>query len=134
MKAFIEAAHEQGIAVIMDIVLNHAFGQNPMLQLYFDGSKPTSDNPWFNREYVGQYQWGYDFNHESPYTRNFVDRVTRYWLEQFHFDGFRFGFTKGFTNYAPNGSVDGFDQSRINILKRMGDKIKEYDKDAFIIP
>jgi len=133
LKAFIEAAHEQGIAVIMDIVLNHAFGQNPMLQLYFDGSKPTSDNPWFNREYVGQYQWGYDFNHESPYTRNFVDRVTRYWLEQFHFDGFRFDFTKGFTNYAPNGSVDGFDQSRINILKRMGDKIKEYDKDAFII-
>ena len=29
LKAFIEAAHEQGIAVIMDIVLNHAFGQNP---------------------------------------------------------------------------------------------------------
>lgn len=133
LKAFIEAAHEEGIAVIMDIVLNHAFGQNPMLQLYFDGSKPTADNPWFNREYVGQYQWGYDFNHESPYTRAFVDRVNRYWLEEFHFDGFRFDFTKGFTNYAPNGSVDGFDQSRINILKRMGDKIKEYDKDAYII-
>ncbi|MBK7788652.1 MAG: T9SS type A sorting domain-containing protein [Saprospiraceae bacterium] len=133
LRALIEAAHEQGIAVIMDIVLNHAFGQNPMLQLYFDGSKPTADSPWFNREYVGQYQWGYDFNHESPYTKTFVDRVNRYWLEEFHFDGFRFDFTKGFTNYAPNGSVDGFDQSRINLLKRMGDKIKEYDKDAYII-
>ena len=69
---------------------------------------------------MGTISMGYDFNHESPYTRNFVDRVTRYWLEQFHFDGFRFDFTKGFTNYAPNGSVDGFDQSRINILKRDG--------------
>ena len=63
----IQLAHEKGMAVIMDIVLNHAFGQCPLVQMYFDKStsKPAADNPWFNRNYVGQYQWGYDFNHES---------------------------------------------------------------------
>jgi len=133
LKKFIEAAHKQGIAVIMDIVLNHSFGQSPMVQMYFDGGKPAINNPWYNREYVGQYQWGYDFNHESQYTKDFIDDVNRYWLEEFHFDGYRFDFTKGFTNYAPGGSVDGFDQSRINILKRMADKIWQIDPKAYVI-
>jgi glycosidase len=135
LKAFIEAAHQEGFAVILDIVLNHAFGQNPMVQMYFDYDtyKPTSDNPWFNENYVGPYQWGFDFNHESPYTQAFVDRVNAYWLEEYHFDGYRFDFTKGFTNYAPGGSIDGFDQSRIDILKRMADKIWEVDPDAYVI-
>ncbi|MBP6569583.1 MAG: DUF4961 domain-containing protein, partial [Saprospiraceae bacterium] len=82
LKKFIETAHQNGIAVINDLVLNHAFGQSPMVQMYFDGGKPAANNPWFNREYVGQYQWGYDFNHESQYTKNFIDDVNRYWLEE----------------------------------------------------
>lgn len=135
LKRLIETAHQMDMAVIMDIVLNHAYGQNPMLKLYFDQSanKPAFNNPWFNREYVGQYQWGYDFNHESTYTQAFVDRVNAYWLEEYHFDGYRFDFTKGFTNYAPGGSIDGFDQSRINILKRMTDEIRVVDPNAYVI-
>ncbi len=133
LKKFIELAHQNGIAVILDIVLNHAFGQNPMVQMYFEGGKPAANNPWFNREYVGQYQWGYDFNHESQYTKDFLDDVNRYWIEEYHFDGYRFDFTKGFTNYAPGGSVDGFDQSRINILKRMADRLWDVDPKAYII-
>lgn len=125
LKKFIETAHQHGIAVITDLVLNHAFGQCPLVQMYFDKSanKPAANNPWFNREYVGQYQWGYDFNHQSSYTEEFIDEVNRYWVEEFHFDGFRFDFTKGFTNNAPGGNIDGFDASRITILKRMADKI-----------
>lgn len=133
LKHFIESAHQLGMGVVLDIVLNHAFGQCPLVQMYFEGGKPAANNPWFNREYVGQYQWGYDFNHESQYTKNLVDEINRYWLEEFHFDGFRFDFTKGFTNYAPGGSVDNYDASRIKILKRMADKIWETDPEAYII-
>lgn len=135
LKKVIEVAHQNGIAVILDAVLNHAFRQSPMVLMYYDkiADKPLATNPWFNREYVGQYQWGYDFNHESPYTKQFLDDVNRYWIEEYHIDGYRFDFTKGFTNYAPGGSVDGFDQSRINILKRMADKLWEVDDEAYII-
>lgn len=135
LKAFIEAAHQEGMAVILDIVLNHAYFHNPMVKMYFDFDTwtPAADNPWFNKNYVGPYQWGYDFDHESEYTKAFMDRVNAYWLEEYHFDGFRFDFTKGFTNYAPGGSIDGFDQSRIDILKRMADKIWEVDPEAYVI-
>ena len=135
LKKFIETAHQHGIAVITDLVLNHAFGQCPLVQMYFDKSanKPAANNPWFNREYVGQYQWGYDFNHQSSYTEEFMDEVNRYWVEEFHFDGFRFDFTKGFTNNAPGGSIDGFDASRITILKRMADKIWQTNPKSYII-
>ena len=135
LKRLIEICHQEGLAVIMDMVLNHAYGQNPMVQLYFDGpaGKPAEDNPWFNREYVGPFSWGYDFNHESEYTERFMDRVNTYWLEEYHVDGYRFDFTKGFTNYAPGGNIDGFDQSRIDILKRMADEIWAADPEAYII-
>ena len=36
LKHFIEIAHQHGLAVIMDVVMNHAFGQNPMVKMYFD--------------------------------------------------------------------------------------------------
>ena len=135
LKRFIEEAHSRGIAVILDMVLNHAYGQNSMVQLYFDQSnnRPSPDNPWFNSQYVGPYEWGYDFNHESSYTQKFMDRVNQYWLDEFHFDGYRFDFTKGFTNYAPDGSLDGYDASRISILKRMADSIWAHHPETYII-
>ncbi|MEM6963979.1 MAG: alpha-amylase family glycosyl hydrolase [Bacteroidota bacterium] len=135
LKHFIQTCHQQGLAVIMDMVLNHAFGQNPMVKMYFNESegRPTADNPWFNEFYVGPFEWGYDFNHESQYTKDFMDRVNKFWIEEYHVDGYRFDFTKGMTNYAPGGNIDGYDISRINILKRMADEIWAVDDEAYII-
>lgn len=132
LKKFIDVCHQKGMAVLLDIVLNHAYGQNPLVQLYFENGKPKN-NPWFNADAVGPYSWGYDFNHESDYTKRYIDKINKYWLEEYHFDGFRFDFTKGFTNYAPGGNIDGYDASRINILKRMADQIRKVDDKAIII-
>ncbi len=135
LKRFIDSAHVKGIPVILDIVLNHAYGQNPLVKMYFNSAtnKPAANNPWFNVDHVGPFAWGYDFNHESTYTQNYVDSVNTYWLSEYHFDGYRFDFTKGFTNFAPGGSIDGFDQSRINIITRMVDKMRETHPDAYVI-
>jgi glycosidase len=133
LKKFIDIAHQQGLAVITDLVLNHSFGQSPMVQMYFDklANKPAGNNPWFYREYVGPYEWGYDFNHDSQYTKNFVDDVNRFWINEFHFDGFRFDFTKGFT--SSDFPFDGYNTSRIALLKRMADKIWEEDPESYVI-
>lgn len=135
LKRFVEAAHANGLAVIQDVVLNHSFSQSPLVRLYYNNAtnKTTPDNPWYNVNTVGPYSWGYDFNHESQYTKDFMDRVNAYWINEFHIDGYRFDFTKGFTNYAPGGNIDGFDQSRIDILKRMTDEIRLVDADCYII-
>jgi glycosidase len=134
LKVFIDSCHQRGIAVIIDMVLNHSYGQSPLVQLYYDQStnKVSSDNPWYNVESPNPvFSWGYDFNHESPDTENFVDSVNHYWLKEFHVDGFRFDFTKGFTNTAGEGG--GYDLNRINILKRMANQIWQVRDNAYVI-
>jgi glycosidase len=141
LKEFIDLCHQNGIAVIFDIVLNHSFGLNPLVKMYFDGYytignnsgiKTTVNNPYFNVTSPNTtYFWGADFNHVKTATQYYVDNVNRYWLEEFKFDGFRFDFTKGFTNTPGDGGS--YDQSRINILKRMADQIWEYDSTAYVI-
>jgi len=138
LKRFIDEAHKRGIAVILDMVLNHAFGQSPLVRLFSSGDfgPPTEENPWFNVTARHPFNVGFDFNHESAATQHFVDRVTRHWLEEFNFDGFRFDLSKGFTQKNTLGDPGAFaqrDESRIRILQRMTDKIWEVDPDAYVI-
>lgn len=139
LKQFIEAAHEKGIAVIFDIVLNHQFGNSPLVRLYWDAAnnRPAANSPWFNPIPKHPYNVGYDFNHESPDTRTFCERVIGYWLSEYHIDGFRFDMSKGFTqknSYPNNVSLWGqYDASRISILKNYYDFIHSVKSDAIVI-
>ncbi|MEN9444679.1 MAG: hypothetical protein RIS47_1569 [Bacteroidota bacterium] len=135
-KAFIDECHLRGIAVIIDMVLNHSFGQSPMVRMYFDNfgswGAPSAENPWFNRTSPNtSYSWGADFNHESQATKNFIDQVASFWLTEYKVDGFRYDFTKGFTNVGGDGYA--YDASRIAILKRMYDHIKSVNTNAYVI-
>ena len=130
-KAFIDSCHGRGIAVINDIVFNQAFGQSPMVNLYWDGlnNRPAANNPWFNEVCPHPpYCWGYDFDHSSEATQNFIDRVNHYWLDEYHLDGFRFDYTKGFSNNSNN-----YDNDRINLLKRMADTIWSKHPNSYVI-
>jgi len=130
-KAFIDSCHGRGIAVINDIVFNHAYGQSPMVNLYWDGlnNRPAANNPWFNEVCPHPpYCWGYDFDHSSEATKKFMDRVNHFWLDEYHIDGFRFDYTKGFSNNSNN-----YDNGRINLLKRMADTIWSKHPNAYVI-
>jgi len=134
LKEFIDVCHQNGMAVIIDMVLNHSYGSNPMVHMYWDNAndRPAANNPWFNTVSPNtEYHWGYDFNHESKDTKAFVDRVNKYWIDNYKVDGFRFDFTKGFTNTSGNGWA--YDASRIAILKRMANKIWETDPENYVI-
>ncbi len=137
-KNFIDVCHLNGIAVIMDIALNHSFGTSSMVRLYWDGvnSRPAANNPWFNQVAKHDYNVGYDFNHESQATKDFVDRVVQYWVTEYKIDGYRFDLSKGFTQNNTLGNTNAwgqYDQSRINLLKRMADKIWEVSPSAYVI-
>ncbi len=137
LKTFIDTCHANGIAVILDMVLNHSYGQSPFVQMYFDADagdwgQPSADNPWYNQTSPNTiYSWGYDFNHESPDTKELTTRITRYWIQEYHIDGYRFDFTKGFTNTSGDGWA--YDPSRIQILKNLSDSIWATDEDAYVI-
>lgn len=141
LKRLVDVAHQNGIAVVVDLVLNHSYGLSPFLQLYYDKGtgKPTADNPWYNVQSNftnPDAQWGYDFNHESVETQGLVDSISRFWMSEYKIDGFRFDFTKGFSN-TPHDATDpwgsNYDPDRIRLLKRMANKIWAYKPDAFVI-
>jgi len=133
-KAFVDECHKRGIAVVIDMVLNHSFGQSPFARLYWDSanSRPAANNPWYNVTSPNPtYYWGSDFNHESEQTKALVDSVNSYWMKEYKVDGFRFDFTKGFTNTTGDGW--NYDQARVNILTRMANEIYKRKSDAIVI-
>jgi 1,4-alpha-glucan branching enzyme len=68
-------------------------------------------------------------------TRELVDSVASFWMSEYKVDGFRFDFTKGFSNtpYPANSWGSNYDAARIANLKRMSDEIRKRNQDAIII-
>ncbi|MCB9318018.1 MAG: hypothetical protein H6570_01965 [Lewinellaceae bacterium] len=77
-------------------------------------NQPATDNPWLNETARHPFNVFNDFNHESLATQRYMDRVLRYWVENFHIDGYRFDLSKGFTqNYTTNNTdMSRYDPSR----------------------
>lgn len=142
LKKFIDECHKRKIQVFNDLVLNHAFYSNVMAKMYWNSgaNRPADDNPWFNPLHKmvadpGGW-WGADWNHESEHTQIMVDTILDFWLKEFKFDGFRFDFTKGFGQTAPDINdpwASSFDQDRINLLKRMVHGVKTRNPGSVII-
>jgi maltooligosyltrehalose trehalohydrolase len=86
LRAFIDRAHSLGLGVILDVVYNH-FGPDGN---YLGG---------FSDDYLRQgkgHEWGDVINFDGPNSgpvREFFITNGRYWIEEFHFDGFRFDAT-----------------------------------------
>ncbi|WP_274475068.1 alpha-amylase family glycosyl hydrolase [Mangrovimonas aestuarii] len=142
LKEFIDLCHQNGIAVILDIALNHAFGRNPMVRMWMsdpdnDGwGDPSLENPYFNQFARHSYNVGSDFNHQQERTQYYVERVLQHWIEEFKVDGFRWDLTKGFTQNctASNEScTNSYQQDRVDILKQYADYQWSLDTDSYII-
>jgi 1,4-alpha-glucan branching enzyme len=138
LKELVDKAHANGIAVVLDIAMNHHDVPNPFVMMYFDfvNFKPLTGNPWFNIEARHPFNVFFDMNHESAHTKIYLDSITNYWLTEYKVDGFRFDLSKGFTqkNTGSNvGTWSAKDDSRIALLKRMGDKIWSKHPEAILI-
>ncbi len=85
-KKLVNALHNNGIAVILDIVFNHTGGPN-----YFAGF----DNKYYYRltkdfSYENWSGCGNDFKTENPMVRKYIVDCILYWIKEYHVDGFRF--------------------------------------------
>lgn len=135
-KQFIDACHEHGMAVIFDVVYNHATGSMPFAKLYWDEkkNKTSADNPWFNVDAPHPYSVFHDFDHSSALVKEFVSRNLKFLLEEYKIDGFRFDLTKGFTqNSSTESTASNYDADRIAILKGYNAAIKAVKPDAHVI-
>lgn len=142
LKEFIDLCHQNGIAVILDVALNHAFGRNPMVRMWMkdaDGNgwgDPASDNPYFNEFARHSYGVGADFNHSSALTKYYTKRVIKRWVQDFKIDGFRWDLTKGFTQACSSGDdacTNAYQQDRVDIMKEYVDYSWSLDPDHIAI-
>ncbi len=135
LKKFIDLCHENGISVVLDVVYNQADYEFPYVKMYWDGTQPSTDSPFFNQQATHPFSVFFDFNHESQATKNYVERANEFWLKEYKIDGYRFDLAKGFTQKKSNddGQFRLYDQSRIDIWKNYYDKIRAFDKDAYVI-
>jgi len=128
LKQFVEAAHQRGIAILLDVVYNHATNQSPLVQMY--GTSDT--NPWLNVPASSPFSVFNQLNHGNAFVKHYIDRASTYWLEEFNVDGFRFDLSKGFISGQPE-NPNGYQPQRIDNLQRIADHVWSVDPEAHVI-
>lgn len=137
-RALVDEAHRQGLAIILDLVLNHAMGLNPMVRMYWNGAtgQPSAESPWFNVTARHPFSVGYDFNWESAYTRNYFKRALQHWIREFKVDGYRIDLSKGLTQKYTFGDVpawNALDPARVATLTELLETIQAVDPQSYVI-
>ena len=104
-KAFVAAAHQHHLRVLVDLVLNHTSSEHPWFQEALrDTASPhrrwyrwstTAGNNWHKSPVRDEYYFGLfwsgmpDLNYENPAVLEEMKHVARFWLDSMHVDGFR---------------------------------------------
>ncbi|MBO7457002.1 MAG: hypothetical protein J6T71_04160 [Paludibacteraceae bacterium] len=124
-KTFIDECHKRGMAVILDMVFNHATGLNPMNKLYPYGTE-LSNNPWFNVNAPHSDNVYEDWNHGFAPAKEMFTRALKYWLTEYKVDGFRLDLSHGLCSDQPNTSV-------ANLKYYYDNGVKAVAPDAYMI-
>jgi len=135
-KAFIDACHARGIAVIQDIVLEDQFGSSPMVQMYATSSgSPSASNPWFDQTNMHPDAVGYQMNHQAAATQYYTENVMKYWIQEYHIDGFRFDQAKGYTQVSSPDETTwaNYDASRVALWTKYNSYMKSLDPTFYVI-
>lgn len=115
LKAFVNACHRRRIAVILDVAFNHAWGEHPYYHIYPPLFGPNGEwladwNPFFHQTPQAVNMWGgVDWDHFAPITTRYFQDIVRYWLQEYHVDGFRFDWVCGVDYDSNNPMQPGFD-------------------------
>jgi 1,4-alpha-glucan branching enzyme len=141
LKQLVDAAHEAGLAVIMDLIHSHAVKNEVEGLSRFDGTVYQ----YFHDGPRGQHP-AWDsccFDYGKPQVMHFLLSNCRFWLDEYHFDGFRFdgitsmlyrhhGLNKAFTSYVDYFD-DSVDEDALSYLALANDLIHTVRPDAVTI-
>ena len=140
-KALVDEAHGLGIAVIMDIVHSHSVDNEAEGLGMFDGKE---DLYFYSGDQGRHPAWGSRcFDYGKDETKYFLLSNCKYWMEEYHLDGFRFdgvtsmlywdhGLEKAFVGYD-NYFNEGVDENAVTYLALANILVHEMNGDAFTI-
>jgi 1,4-alpha-glucan branching enzyme len=149
-KEFVDLCHQNGIAVILDIALNHVFGRSPLERMWMldtdgdgwangTGFRVSAENPYCNQDALHSYSVGTDLNHfrePDNLTNTYSVRTIQHWIQEYKIDGFRWDLTKGFTNQCASGDetcTNGYRSDRVTKLQEYADIQWQYDPNFYVI-
>src|SRR5207248_7142073 len=95
LRAFVNHAHSLGLGVILYVVYNHFGPDGNYVRVFSDH--------YFTARYEND--WGESINFDGPNSgpvREYFITNSRYWIDEFHFDGFRFDATQGIHDKSAN--------------------------------
>ena len=141
LKMLVNAAHHMGIAVLLDLVHSHSIKNIAEGINEFDGT----DYQFFHTGVKGNHPaWGTKlFNYGKPEVLHFLLSNIKFWLEEYHFDGYRFdgvssmlyhhqGLGVVFSDYSKYFSMD-TDLEAITYLQFANDLVREVKPNAVTI-
>ena len=127
IKTFIDECHKRGIAVIMDMVFNHATGLNPMNKLYpktgQTGEPDFAQNPWFCTQIPHGDNVYEKWNHDFAPARDMFTRALQYWIEEYKVDGYRMDLSHGLCGCGTEATYD---------YEKLMDNISHYYNNAVL--
>ena len=87
-KQMVQSLHQAGIAVILDVVYNHTY------DIAHSNFQRTYPDYYYRKDAKGKYSNGSGCGNETasdqPMMRRFMIESVKYWVEEYHIDGFRF--------------------------------------------
>ncbi len=140
-KRLVDDAHGKGIAVVMDIVHSHSVDNEAEGLSKFDGRE---DLYFYNGPQGRHPAWGSRcFDYGKDETKYFLLSNVKYWMEEYHIDGFRFdgvtsmlywdhGLGKDFGNYALYFDA-GVDENAVTYLGLANILVHEMNPNGFTI-
>ena len=141
LKKLINAAHKMGIAVLLDVVHSHAVKNTNEGLNQFDGT----EYQFFHQGERGNHSaWGTKlFNYGKNEVLHFLLSNLKFWMEVFHFDGFRFdgvtsmlyhdhGLGSAFTDYSMYFSTN-TDTEAVTYLQLANELIHSVNPNAITV-
>lgn len=92
-RALVDACHERGVAVILDVVYNHFGPEGNCLPRYADYTRPVYKGPWGDAVNVD--------GPDSDEVRHFFIENAFYWFNEFHIDALRLDATHFIYDFSP---------------------------------
>ncbi|NUQ01388.1 MAG: 1,4-alpha-glucan branching protein, partial [Armatimonadetes bacterium] len=102
LRALVDLAHQHGLAVILDKVFNHMASMTLLWQTHLNRPSDVVENHggFF---FSGDTPWGSRIGSEIDEVQNFLIDCCKYWMHEYHVDGFRFDATH--TDFTDHGFV-----------------------------
>jgi glycosidase len=153
-KRMVRAAHQRGIRVLVDLVLNHASSEHPYFKaalrdpaspyrswFRFAPTKPSMKGPWGQEAwhksperdeyYYGIFWHGMpDLNYDSPAVRAEASKVARFWLREMGVDGFRLD---AVSYLVESGDTLAHSRGTHDVLRRFSADVRRAAPGAFTI-